>query len=83
MNHANKMNGLFLRVLSKKLSILKSTTNDVKYLGRWSIENSYTTINQKVDYANEDHCGVCSNGVKQNRNKDEYEDIDEYIRYMM
>lgn len=56
----------------------------MKYLGRWGVENSYTTINQKVDYANEDHCGVCANGVKQHQKKeDDTEDLEEYIRYMM
>jgi hypothetical protein len=73
-----KMNGLFLRLLSKKLS----TRSDVKYLGRWRIEQCHTTVNQKVDYANEDHCGVCANGVNQKKETEE-EDMDEYIRYMM
>jgi hypothetical protein len=36
-------------------------------LGRWSNENIYKT-NLKVDYANEDHCGVCTSLLK-NDNK--------------
>ena len=34
-------------------------------LGRWSKENTRKT-NLKVDYANEDHCGVCSSLLKNN-----------------
>jgi hypothetical protein len=82
MNQSKKMNGLFLRLLSKKLSTFNGTMTDVKYLGRWRIENCYTTVHRKVDYANEDHCGVCANGVNQKKETEE-EDMDEYIRYML
>lgn len=34
-------------------------------LGRWSYENSKKT-DLKIDYANEDHCGVCTNLLKNN-----------------
>ena len=30
-----------------------------KPLGRWSIKNSKTQINYKIDLSNEDHCGPC------------------------
>jgi hypothetical protein len=33
--------------------------NDAKPLGRWSIDTSNTIRNQKIDLANEDHCGSC------------------------
>lgn len=36
-------------------------------LGRWTNENNKKT-NLKIDYANEDHCGVCTNLLK-NKNK--------------
>jgi hypothetical protein len=29
------------------------------YLGRWRIEHCNTKINNKIDLANEDHCGPC------------------------
>ena len=32
----------------------------LKPLGRWNIDYSNTKINNKVDLANEDHCGVCN-----------------------
>jgi hypothetical protein len=34
-------------------------------LGRWSYENQKKT-DLKVDYANEDNCGVCTNLLKKN-----------------
>lgn len=34
-------------------------------LGRWTNENVHKT-NLKVDYANEDHCGVCNSLLKNN-----------------
>jgi hypothetical protein len=51
------------------------------YLGRWKIENEYRT-NLKADYANDDHCGVCSSFTQKNKDqhldkdvdKDKYED---------
>ena len=57
--------------------------NDQKYLGRWHLEQNYTVINQKIDYANEDHCGVCSNGVHIKDNSHEERYTEEYIKYMM
>lgn len=29
------------------------------FLGRWTLENCSKKINNKVDWANEDHCGTC------------------------
>jgi hypothetical protein len=28
-------------------------------LGRWKIETCYKKLNNKIDLANEDHCGPC------------------------
>lgn len=47
------------------------------YLGRWKIEYCKMKINNKVDLANEDHCGACGDYSldkinlinKQNENK--------------
>lgn len=33
---------------------------DVKKLGRWNINYCDKTTNNKIDLANEDHCGTCS-----------------------
>jgi len=41
-------------------SILKRAVNDSKkILGRWSIETCDKKMNNKIDLANEDHCGPC------------------------
>lgn len=40
-------------------------------LGRWKIENEDKT-NLKADYANDDHCGICSHFVQHDRYEDEY-----------
>ena len=39
-------------------SLFKSKVSPVK-LGRWKREDDQKT-NLKIDYANDDHCGVCS-----------------------
>jgi hypothetical protein len=30
------------------------------YLGRWGLETCIKKRNNKIDWANEDHCGTCS-----------------------
>jgi len=30
-----------------------------KPVGRWKVENCNTTLNNKIDLSNEDHCGPC------------------------
>jgi hypothetical protein len=50
--------------------VLKKFTNSNNHkitLGRWSNENIKKT-NLKIDYANEDHCGVCT-GILHNKKK--------------
>ena len=50
---------------------LTNTNTQQITLGRWSNENKKKT-NLKIDYANEDHCGVCTNLLKnetENKNK--------------
>lgn len=71
------------------------SAKEVRVLGRWTLETCVSKINSKVDYANEDHCGVCSSStskdyasnkiiiVKLHINSEEDDNIDEYIRYMM
>lgn len=31
-----------------------------KFLGRWNLEQCMSKRNSKIDFANEDHCGVCA-----------------------
>ena len=42
-------------------SIIQKFTknNEKKLLGRWNIDNCDKKINNKIDLANEDHCGPC------------------------
>lgn len=39
-------------------------------LGRWNIEKCHKKLNNKIDLANEDHCGPCGKYVKIILNKD-------------
>ena len=34
-------------------------------LGRWQIAKSETSVSQIIKYANEDHCGVCIEPIKE------------------
>jgi hypothetical protein len=36
-----------------------SQSNQNKILGRWNITYCKSTVNKKIDLANEDHCGTC------------------------
>lgn len=46
-----------------------------KPIGRWRIENCSSTLNNKIDLSNEDHCGPCGQyalekiDLKQNEKK--------------
>jgi len=44
-----------------------------KFLGRWNITYCSSTINKKIDLANEDHCGTCYSTKYHNN---------QYINYM-
>lgn len=87
MNSVMKVNMEYLyRMMSTKNVfpvLVRKTVADQKYLGRWQLEHNYIVINQKVDYANEDHCGVCANGFQIKGSNQEENDMDEYIKYMM
>ncbi len=37
-------------------------------LGRWGITTCHKTINNKIDFANEDHCGPCGQYLIKNKN---------------
>jgi hypothetical protein len=52
------------------------------YLGRWKIENEHKT-NLKADYANDDHCGICSMNNKNNEYEFTNDDNDYYSMYMI
>ncbi len=66
----------------KAVSGMRSLFREEKlYLGRWGIHSSQYILHRKIDYANEDHCGVCTNGKRAEEETTEEED--EYIRYML
>jgi hypothetical protein len=46
-----------------------------RHLGRWNLDYCHVRINRKIDYANEDHCGSCSNGMG-------IDTYDDYIKYI-
>lgn len=50
----NTMN--FITKFTQKFSFSKNT----KPLGRWNVDYCDKIINRKIDMANEDHCGTCS-----------------------
>ena len=61
---------------------------ETRILGRWNLDHWST----KVDLANEDHCGVCSEYIESRTkpNQEQHaldkrsdEEYEEYIRYMM
>ncbi len=53
------------------------------YLGRWKIENDIKTY-RKADYANNDHCGVCSFSIDKNESIESVDDDNEsYYSYFM
>jgi hypothetical protein len=42
------------------LNVQRCKTNSTLVpLGRWSIETCHKKVNNKIDLANEDHCGPC------------------------
>jgi hypothetical protein len=49
-------------LLRKLLSFIRK--EQPTFLGRWTLENCSKKINNKVDWANEDHCGTCSIKLK-------------------
>lgn len=87
MNSVMKVNMdyLFRTMTTKNVVpiLVRKTVADQKYLGRWQIGQPYTVVNQKVDYANEDHCGVCANGIQPKEIIQDKDDMDDYIKYMM
>ena len=41
------------------LNLLKIKNHKLPPLGRWNIETCNKRLNNKIDLANEDHCGPC------------------------
>jgi hypothetical protein len=63
---------------------------EVRVLGRWKLETCVNKTNSKIDYANEDHCGVCSDNKPTNNivviipiTPTSEDENDDYLRYMM
>lgn len=46
----------YLTTIIKNLLMSKKLEKPV---GRWSIENCNTKLNNRIDLSNEDHCGPC------------------------
>ena len=52
-----------MRIISIIKNILQKS-NLKPPLGRWNIEQCDKKLNNKIDLANEDHCGPCGKYVK-------------------
>ena len=68
------------------------SAQEIRVLGRWNLESCMIKINNKVDLANEDHCGLCSEyrntkhtskkvNTESSLNTEVYDE--EFLRYMM
>ena len=49
--------------------LLIKSYNKPPPLGRWNIETCNKKLNNKIDLANEDHCGTCGKYLKNIFNK--------------
>lgn len=65
---------ILYKLINSKLLFLDKTKIS---LGRWNIEKCDKRINNKIDFANEDHCGPCGQYLlektyirKRNKEKD-------------
>jgi hypothetical protein len=67
--------------------ILTATSNSVRTqnieLGRWSLVYEPKIIHNKVDQANEDHCGCCQNVIQETCKTQDDEYILPYIMESM
>jgi len=52
-----------------KSVVQKFIKEDKKILGRWNIEHCNKKMNNKIDLANEDHCGPCGQYILDKTNK--------------
>lgn len=59
--------------------------NNITPLGRWKIVTNKTQLDLKINYANEDHCGVCSEYITPTKKDDLIvTNIEtEYYKYMI
>ena len=58
-----------MRIISIIKNILQKSNLKPPPLGRWNIEQCHKKLNNKIDLANEDHCGPCGKYVKVILNK--------------
>ena len=57
------MTSLFRQLKYGFSSFNLTTSEQTLYLGRWKKENDSKTY-RKADYANNDHCGICSFSIE-------------------
>lgn len=57
-----------MRYYSSIVKLFKITPKHHTMLGRWNLCYKESVIKQKVDWANEDHCGPC--GIQMKVEKD-------------
>ena len=49
-------------------NVISRNSNTVVPLGRWGVTNNICAQKLTIDYANEDHCGACSEYIRQKTN---------------
>ena len=49
-------------------NIISHASNTRVPLGRWGVTNNICAQKLTIDYANEDHCGACSEYIRQKTN---------------
>ena len=59
------------RIILHIQRVLINSYNKPPPLGRWNIESCNKKLNNKIDLANEDHCGTCGKYLKNKLNKNE------------
>lgn len=57
------------RIILHIQKLLLNSYNKPPPLGRWNIESCNKKLNNKIDLANEDHCGTCGKYLKNILNK--------------
>jgi len=57
------------RIILQIQRVFINSYNKPPPLGRWKIETCNKKLNNKIDLANEDHCGTCGKYLKNILNK--------------
>jgi predicted transcriptional regulator len=62
-----------------KFNLKTKTSNNIPQLGRWNYTYNEKTLDNKIRWANEDHCGVCYNQTTSKSTQSNDTDVFHYI----